>query len=822
MFELLINDSKDPKAAYIGWAPARCRVRVPDQRDTNTYTLKLRNESQENGGQIVFLSEPTKAATFDDGLTVTISHEEPAIFYIAGKFGHPSIDGQDTSITIQIEGSDDIVLSRSLMVRVRKNANNLTRKEQERIINAFDQIRLRPSQQGYTPPTREGEKMPQSILDELALMHSEDAATEIHLRGNFHPWHRIFLLHVERELQRVDPAVTIPYWKFDEKAENVFTQDFVGETEHRSAGPNTNPTAMEVKVKFKDHHPWRQWKTVWGPLYRNYLNANFNPAKTGMANVQSEKVVLNASSDFIEWRDFEEFNSHNPAHGGFGGLVADIGKDPVDPLFHMLHSNVDRLWAKWQKMHNRMDPEDTAAYPYSRDKSTNFPFSSYRRINRFSLKNLQIGNFLEDRLWPWDWDYTYPRPNPDEPIFTDQFPRVQPNIKLHLPTSPSVRYPQSSPTVKDTVDYHGELDWSTNLGFDYDDVPYFQPGEQADPLVFGEYIQEQLSLFSIVMDSNQTLGRRFSAINNLRLIPAGMSQQTIIGILNSLNTQEEEEAAFALELLEKLPMEAPKTVEVLKDIILDDSKPTSMRVRSIELFKLSKRTNEAFYAHKPAVFAKLRTLLNTEDRALRLAASTFLATEEDPDAQEHLQKQLNDNPDPVSRQESIFLLSLTPHANHFPKLKEIVEDSNDTTEVREEAALALSRDLTAKIFLEKTFNDQKAPEGVRVNSMMALSAQDPGFTSQIATEILSKDGGSQESEAIQTILLHEVVHLGSHEQILEVKNQLSSSESKLQDFSTKTQASMTGMRATSSTDSAKTSSLDQLRGMLEDKVNQAN
>ena len=49
-----------------------------------------------------------------------------------------------------------------------------------------------------------------------------------------------------------------------------------------------------------------------------------------------------------------EFNPHGSAHTSFIlGFINDVGTAARDPLFFMLHANVDRLWAKWQWIHKR-------------------------------------------------------------------------------------------------------------------------------------------------------------------------------------------------------------------------------------------------------------------------------------------------------------------------------------------------------------------------------------------------------------------------------------------------------------------------------------
>ena len=133
-----------------------------------------------------------------------------------------------------------------------------------------------------------------------------------------------------------------------------------------------------------------------------------------------------------------EGTPHGAAHVSFNGWVSDIPTAPKDPLFFMLHSNVDRLWALWQWLNARTDAADPNTYTgQNRDG---------RRVN--------------DTMWPWNGVVTPPRPN------------FAPGSGL--PASPLTPTPGTTPTVRSAIDYHGSrvglpLDW---LGFSYDDVPF--------------------------------------------------------------------------------------------------------------------------------------------------------------------------------------------------------------------------------------------------------------------------------------------------------------------------------------------------------------
>ena len=59
-----------------------------------------------------------------------------------------------------------------------------------------------------------------------------------------------------------------------------------------------------------------------------------------------------------------EFSYHNGAHSVISGWLA-TGSSPRDPLFYLLHANVDRAWALWQDQHKAFDfsATDGKSYP---------------------------------------------------------------------------------------------------------------------------------------------------------------------------------------------------------------------------------------------------------------------------------------------------------------------------------------------------------------------------------------------------------------------------------------------------------------------------
>ena len=102
------------------------------------------------------------------------------------------------------------------MVRVRKNANKLKARERDRFLLALAKLN------SATPAP--------STYQALRNMHVDAANGEEHSGPHFLPWHRTYLLDLERGLQAIDPSVSMHYWRFDQPAPKVFTKLFMGET----------------------------------------------------------------------------------------------------------------------------------------------------------------------------------------------------------------------------------------------------------------------------------------------------------------------------------------------------------------------------------------------------------------------------------------------------------------------------------------------------------------------------------------------------------------------------------------------------------------
>jgi tyrosinase len=129
---------------------------------------------------------------------------------------------------------------------------------------------------------------------------------------------------------------------------------------------------------------------------------------------------------------------HGLAHTAHAaGWITSVPTAPRDPLFFLLHCNVDRLWAKWQWATQLHDPTNPRSF--------------------MALAGAFPGHSLNDRLWPWC--------GPNVP----QRPPVAPRTPF-APSSMTAA-PPPQPRVRDMIDYLGTIG-PDDLAFAYDDVPF--------------------------------------------------------------------------------------------------------------------------------------------------------------------------------------------------------------------------------------------------------------------------------------------------------------------------------------------------------------
>ena len=388
---------------FLTWTPVQAEARLVNPTGTAPVRVTLRSTGK---GALLFSRMPTR-------LRKTLVLKLPASgapvrFFVAGQFRRPSGRLGDTAMEAR-HATLGRLGRKVLTVRIRKDAQALTTGERNRFLAAL--ATLNGGGAGRFRDFRD--------------MHVITAITEAHGNVGFLPWHRAYLLDLERELQAIDPSVALPYWRFDRAAPKLFTREFIGVPDQFG------------RVEFIPGHPFGTWRTdgVLGIV----RSPGFGGAPPFGLLAEADTIDLGGQAPNATYGNFDnmEINPHNGAHGSFSGFIGAVHTAARDPLFFMLHCNVDRLWAKWQWVHRRANAADQNAFA---------PAVGNR-----------IGHRLADTMWPWNGVTAAPRPStaPGGP----------------LASTPSTLAPGPTPTVSSMLDYQGAAG-GVPLGFAYDDVPF--------------------------------------------------------------------------------------------------------------------------------------------------------------------------------------------------------------------------------------------------------------------------------------------------------------------------------------------------------------
>ncbi|MEO3973797.1 tyrosinase family protein [Streptomyces sp. CAU 1734] len=228
---------------------------------------------------------------------------------------------------------------------VRKNQANLTSAEKQAFVNAV--LTLKST----------GRYDPYVTTHNAFIMSDTDSGDRVgHRSPSFLPWHRQYLIQFERDLQSVDPSVSIPYWDWtaDRTAgSSLWAPNFLGGT-----GRSRDGQVTDGPFAFSTGNWTLNVRTDSRTFLRRALGGGGRPLPT---RAEADSVLALAAYDAAPWNSGSEgfrnhlegwrgVNLHNRVHVWVGGQMA-TGVSPNDPVFWMHHAFVDKLWADWQALH---------------------------------------------------------------------------------------------------------------------------------------------------------------------------------------------------------------------------------------------------------------------------------------------------------------------------------------------------------------------------------------------------------------------------------------------------------------------------------------
>jgi tyrosinase len=240
------------------------------------------------------------------------------------------------------------------MAYTRKDVSTLTSAEKRRFVAALLEIKRRGEYDEFV-----------RTHIEFFVPDGEYGLRSAHMAPSFLPWHRQFLLELEKALRRVDSSVSVPYWDWTRNRTATsapWTKDLLGGNGRRSDHQvTTGPFAYGTG----------NWTIKEGVTDGEFLTRDLGRARDPMAlptRSELESALAEPVYDFSPWdstltkgfrnklegwgtgRGTVSWRNHNRVHRWVGGVMLG-GASVNDPVFWLHHAFVDLQWSRWQSRH---------------------------------------------------------------------------------------------------------------------------------------------------------------------------------------------------------------------------------------------------------------------------------------------------------------------------------------------------------------------------------------------------------------------------------------------------------------------------------------
>ncbi|KAI0153378.1 hypothetical protein BJ166DRAFT_500349 [Pestalotiopsis sp. NC0098] len=259
-----------------------------------------------------------------------------------------------------------------------------------------------------------------------------------HFVGAFYPWHRWLLFHFEQEIQSCGYKDGLPYWDWtlDTASEDEFLSSpifdtvggFGGNGQYVPANQLTPaPTMLLARPQLAANRtgggclvdgPFAGMSSELGP--RDNLQRNGRHCVTrdlGYAYMwnTTDLGLVNAAMRFPNFGLYgnkTEYSYHAGGHWAIGGeyaTMSDMWASPLDPIFYLHHTNLDRAWWSWQTRDLEARVMDISgplfAQDYHNEEGGNYTIDSIIRLGVTSPLEVRIGDIMHPQRGPLCYTY---------------------------------------------------------------------------------------------------------------------------------------------------------------------------------------------------------------------------------------------------------------------------------------------------------------------------------------------------------------------------------------------------------------------------------
>lgn len=244
---------------------------------------------------------------------------------------------------------------------IRKNIYDLSPEERIRLINAINTLKANGTYDLF---------MQMHMDAMMTFTPFDDPVTDRnagHRGPIFLPWHRAFIWEFEQQLRAVDPSVSLPYWAFENENPNatplIFSSQYFGgdgnivQEDMVTNSPFTWVIIRRIAREENGQRTLPNQTTVNEALqHRVYDTFPFDEQSLGFRSAIEGWTGTNAP-----------WGMHNQVHRYIGGdMLPDetMTRNSVnDPIFWLVHANIDRLWWQWQQTNGITNYQPISAGP---------------------------------------------------------------------------------------------------------------------------------------------------------------------------------------------------------------------------------------------------------------------------------------------------------------------------------------------------------------------------------------------------------------------------------------------------------------------------
>jgi hypothetical protein len=201
-------------------------------------------------------------------------------------------------------------------------------------------------------------------------------------------------------------------------------------------------------------------------------------------------------------------------------------------------------------------------------------------------------------------------------------------------------------------------------------------------------------------------------------------------------------------------------IDLVLGMLTNPAHPVGLRLTALRVLQELGFSSALFQSRRADYMAALREVVNDGDARLREQALEILALKKDEYAQRALLDGLrNPSEAVVSPEKAIQLLGHDVHAEHYPILREIVQNPPSTA-AKEEAVRLLAADPDSKQLLADVLTDKSESSEVRKLSAAALRSLAPDEFAAHAKRIVVDHG---ETDDVRAACLTALINSGDQQ-----------------------------------------------------------